>query len=475
MRISRWLCEFARTLILRWVSEPEPMRKSSGVMCESCVQRVIQRKPGDFDMRHPFFIKAYKPRYVLILGCLVIGAFVATTAQASGPIPTVSIGGSYPGYQTPEEACQAEIDLGLRTVRNSQYQTFTGLVVQSDVNATMVDGVLPYNTLHLGGWLCNARYFNVNPYDPTITWVSLEGLIWMYPVCPSSYAPGSYALGSGAATCPSVAQYFVSAASKINADNGSCCSVTGASHVADPVNPANGDMYRSEQDAIAVSSSNSLLFHRFYNSADSSVGDLGSNWRHSYSRSIKSSFNAAIYQPYLTSNADNSSLYNDEATACTNGFAQIKSRVVNWESAVTGFSSGICTITNNGTVIGALPIQSAYKELSPPTVTAVSLDAIRDDGRVTRFTIQDGVVTAPPSINLKLQQTSSGYTLTDASDTVETYDTNGRLLSITSRAGVVQTMSYDASEKLSTVADSFGHQLTLGYDTQNRLITVTRQ
>jgi YD repeat-containing protein len=125
-------------------------------------------------------------------------------------------------------------------------------------------------------------------------------------------------------------------------------------------------------------------------------------------------------------------------------------------------------------VVGTVPVYSSGGTVAP-AVTPVAYDLVRDDGQLIRFTVLNGVITAPPTISLTLQQSSSGYTLADTNDGVETYDTTGKLLSITSRPGVVQTMSYDASGRLSTVTDSFGHQLILSYDSNNRLSTVTRQ
>jgi YD repeat-containing protein len=73
----------------------------------------------------------------------------------------------------------------------------------------------------------------------------------------------------------------------------------------------------------------------------------------------------------------------------------------------------------------------------------------------------------------RLQQTGSGYTLTDANDTAEAYDANGRLVTVTSRAGVVQTLTYNGSDSLANVTDSFGHSITIGYDSLGRLSSVT--
>jgi YD repeat-containing protein len=113
---------------------------------------------------------------------------------------------------------------------------------------------------------------------------------------------------------------------------------------------------------------------------------------------------------------------------------------------------------------------------APGTSVINGYDAIRDDGQLIRFIVDgSGAIINPPGSNLTLQKTASGFTVTDGSDNVEQYDTNGKLLSVTSRTGVVQTMSYDGSGRLSGIGDSFGHQLILNYDGQDHLSSVTRQ
>jgi len=90
------------------------------------------------------------------------------------------------------------------------------------------------------------------------------------------------------------------------------------------------------------------------------------------------------------------------------------------------------------------------------------------------FGVNGTVINAPAGIGLRLQQTAGGFTLTDEADNIETYSANGALLTVTSRAGLVQTMGYDSSGRLSTVTDNFGHRLSLSYDSQGRLSSVTR-
>ncbi|MEO8017122.1 MAG: RHS repeat-associated core domain-containing protein [Pseudomonadota bacterium] len=66
-----------------------------------------------------------------------------------------------------------------------------------------------------------------------------------------------------------------------------------------------------------------------------------------------------------------------------------------------------------------------------------------------------------------------GWNLTLANKDVETFGLNGRLTSITSRAGVVQTLAYDLAGRLASVTDTFGSQLVFGYDTSDQLVSVT--
>jgi len=249
-----------------------------------------------------------------------------------------------------------------------------------------------------------------------------------------------------------------------------------SSCVKDPINPASGAVYDTITDI--PSAGGFVSFKRYYNSSDVSPTYptyLNPGWRHSFSRSIHPRYASSDYLPY-TQNADSSSLYTDEATACTSGFAEIKAGASTWANASANYANGVCTLTVGGTQIGRLTIHyTAPPTPDPSTLTLVGFDALRDDGQLVSFNLQSGALVAPPGITLQMQQTASGYTLTDPSDTVETYDSTGKLLSVTSRAGVVQTMNYDTSARLITVTDNFGHQLTLTYSSQGLLSSVTRQ
>lgn len=242
--------------------------------------------------------------------------------------------------------------------------------------------------------------------------------------------------------------------------------------VGDPINPINGNVYSSEIDTTGRAPGESS-FRRFYNSQDSNNIDMGIGWRHSYSRNIKVKYQQIPQQPYISPSPGTSSLYVDAASACTGGFAELKSQVSTWQNATATYANGVCSLSNGSTSIGTLTIKvSTPDQASPPSPTVVGADVTRDDGRVISFLMQGTSLVAPPGVSLRMQQTSGGYSIIDENDTIENYDSTGKLLSITSRGGVVQTLSYDGAGRLSNIVDSFGHSYTLTYDWKNRVATL---
>jgi YD repeat-containing protein len=107
------------------------------------------------------------------------------------------------------------------------------------------------------------------------------------------------------------------------------------------------------------------------------------------------------------------------------------------------------------------------------TVWITTSWALRPDGNRYAFNLSGGQYLPEQDIVLRLVEVNNGqgirtgWTLTDADDSVEYYDATGRLQSITSRTGVVQTMAYNGSGQLTTVTDSFGRTLTFTYYASN--------
>lgn len=99
---------------------------------------------------------------------------------------------------------------------------------------------------------------------------------------------------------------------------------------------------------------------------------------------------------------------------------------------------------------------------------------VRANGRVLNFTqTAANIFQSDADIQDKLMRLASGWKyVSAATETTETYDAAGKLLSISNRAGATQTLAY-SNGLLQTVTDPTGRQLTFTYDAANRVKTVT--
>jgi RHS repeat-associated protein len=237
--------------------------------------------------------------------------------------------------------------------------------------------------------------------------------------------------------------------------------------VGHPINPAAGTVYDSDSDFVLPGG---LSWTRYYDSGTVNKPNLGVNWSSSYTRGLVMQM---FYPPCQGCN-ESSPLYYTPAQACTLGLpaAYGNSQDPAYAGATGTFDGTNCNVSGarNG-ANGVLPIYSYPPQPASPTL--IEVDAYRDDGQMIRFPVVAGTLTPPSGVSVRLVATQNGYTLTDDDDNVETYNASGLLLSITTRAGVVQTVAYDASSRLSTITDSFGHSLVLTYNASNTVATVT--
>ena len=103
-----------------------------------------------------------------------------------------------------------------------------------------------------------------------------------------------------------------------------------------------------------------------------------------------------------------------------------------------------------------------------------TVNAWRDDGRMLTFTFTNGVVTTDPDVveRMSYNSTSGNFILINANDRTETYDPDGRLISVADHAGETITLTYSAGH-LSSAKDAFGRVLSFGYDSSGRLSSIT--
>ena len=105
------------------------------------------------------------------------------------------------------------------------------------------------------------------------------------------------------------------------------------------------------------------------------------------------------------------------------------------------------------------------------TTNANQVAAIRDDGKGLNFTLTSGVWQPDSDVNAKLVKLVSGWVYTTGLNEVETYNSDGHLLSVANRAGLLQTLSYDAQGRLLSVTNPFGRSLTFAYTGTGTLVS----
>ena len=113
------------------------------------------------------------------------------------------------------------------------------------------------------------------------------------------------------------------------------------------------------------------------------------------------------------------------------------------------------------------------------SLSATEVNIVRGDETTFSFMLVNGVWQAEADVNSKLVPLldsaghAAGWRYTTVLENQESYDVQGRLISVTNRAGLKQTFRYDAAGRLITVIDPFGRQLAFAYDAQNRISTAT--
>ena len=251
-----------------------------------------------------------------------------------------------------------------------------------------------------------------------------------------------------------------------------------------PCNPADGNKSQIEID-YSSPAIGGLQFARYYNSRGTYQSDatLAFGWRHTYSRSLDE-VPLRSFKYSVPSAAETSSFYSSASDACTSGWNEVKTIAWGGEfstGSVVFEGGNTCRVTISGATVGYLPVRSAtaWANLMP----ALNVRTLtRPNGRSYKFEKHGSDWVSKLNPELSLHTSGGNYVFTDVNDTEETYDTSGRLISITYRNGQTETLDYDLtaaqggdddSTTLDRVTGPFGHELTFSYDASGRIDTVT--
>ena len=117
-----------------------------------------------------------------------------------------------------------------------------------------------------------------------------------------------------------------------------------------------------------------------------------------------------------------------------------------------------------------------HRSLNPVSATVAVVT--RADGRQDTFNLAAGVWWPDPDTTSRLiavtsAGTQTGWQLATEDDTTESYALDGRLMSITTRAGLATTLGYNAAGQLTTVTGPFGHKLGFVENAAGRVTKMT--
>jgi RHS repeat-associated protein len=228
----------------------------------------------------------------------------------------------------------------------------------------------------------------------------------------------------------SVGGYCVRASNLLDSakNNGPPCPRCG-----NPINPGNGNKYQEETD-YQSSGAFPIVFKRYYNSHLRIENTSNGYWHYlNYANDVGPSG----YGKLAFVSADHGNRFK---TLALDAVGQ------NWRHH---YQRSLDFLT---TVSGANDVTSVF--------------AYRQDGRVYAFNLYSGGYAGPADVADRLTQLPGGgwEYVSAAQEEVETYSTEGQLLSIRNRAGITQTLSYDAAGRLDAVTDSFGRSIAFEYD-----------
>lgn len=224
-----------------------------------------------------------------------------------------------------------------------------------------------------------------------------------------------------------------------------------------PINQANGNKFQVETD-FQGSGSFPLVFKRTYNSKASSV-------RYHWDEPATPPSDYSDDDPYV--------LLDDIWVRRSHIGKGYGGALSYGDVPLYGQQTNAYTVSSNWTHT----YQRSIRILDNGKFTTASI--ARNDGKVLYFKKNAENWIANNSADERLKQLTDGngdligWELTDIEDNVETYDSQGKLVSIKNIAGLTHTLTYDPDGLLQQVEDSFGRKLSFTHDINKRIKTMT--
>jgi YD repeat-containing protein len=238
-----------------------------------------------------------------------------------------------------------------------------------------------------------------------------------------------------------------------------------------PCSVSTGNKTQTETDYVLKQGG--LRVQRYYSSQGLSDGfaGMGHRWRHNYSQRMDG-YDAPAFVEYPVIK---SSFYATPQTTCLNGWEEIKSQIYRGQvnDATASYRNGVCEIAQDARIVARLTIDNTFDGRKDLGSTTGIRDITLGNGQSYAFVEQGDSWQPLDPGRSALTQEASNWIFRTVSGAVESYATDGKLLSRRNTSGQTTSFDYDDQGRLATVTGPFGDLLTYHYDLSNRIIRIT--
>jgi YD repeat-containing protein len=169
-----------------------------------------------------------------------------------------------------------------------------------------------------------------------------------------------------------------------------------------------------------------------------------------------------------------SPLYSTPAKACTAGWYQLKNEAYRGmiSSASARYSDGVCEITSDNSVVAVLTIGNTLSKRKDVGSNVPIHTVRRPKGNVYSFRYINGQWQVLHPAAVSLEETLTGWRFADRDGSIETYDADGKLLTIRTPTAQTTSINYDTNGRLISVMGPYGDTLTYSYDEEQRISSI---
>jgi len=240
--------------------------------------------------------------------------------------------------------------------------------------------------------------------------------------------------------------------------------------VGNPVDTSTGAKIQKEVHVTSLGVGQ-ISFDWIYNNSNKSIGG---RWYNPYQKSLR------MVSPQKTEIIrGKSSHYGSKANACTNGWTELKTKIVeSWAQGTSAqYVNSTCQVVRNNVVVRNIPILPEGYNIEI-YIKPGAIQLLREDGSILSF----GLGANDQYVELSGERgqlvavsdaTPIAWRYKAINGDIENYSADGKLLFTVTKNGMKQELFYDpTSGLLSRVKDSTGRELLFAY-TGNQITSVT--